>query len=117
MKDTQVDALFGALAHATRRRMLDLLMTAPGMSVKALASHFDVSRIAIQKHLGVLERADLVLSRKQGRTRHLFFNPVPIQQIHDRWTTQYSAFWSERLVDIKARVEGRLAASKDHKRA
>ena len=97
--------------------MIDLLMATPGMSVKALASHFEMSRIAVMKHLGVLEEAELVLSRKEGRVRHLFFNPVPIQQLHDRWTTQFSAFWSERMVDLKTLVEGRVAASKDHKSA
>ena len=117
MNDEQVDRLFATLAHSLRRRMLDLIQAAPGMTVTALGTHFDVSRIAVLKHLRVLENADLVLSRKQGRSRHLFFNPVPIQQIHDRWTTQYSAFWSERMVDIQARVEGDAADLKDKRSA
>lgn len=117
MSEDRIDALLAALAHRGRRRMIDLLMAAPGMSVKALASHFDMSRIAVMKHLGVLEEAELVLSRKEGRVRHLFFNPVPIQQLHDRWTTQFSAFWSERMVDLKTLVEQRVAESKDHKSA
>ncbi|MEM8884364.1 MAG: helix-turn-helix domain-containing protein [Planctomycetota bacterium] len=115
MKADQVDALFAALAHAGRRRMLDLVMGAPGMSVQALASHFDMSRIAVLKHVQLLERVDLLLSKKRGRTRHLYFNPVPIQLIHDRWTTQYSAFWSERMVDLKSRVE--TDAHEEQKRA
>lgn len=117
MKDAQVDYLFAALAHRGRRRMLDLIMDAPGLSVKALASHFEFSRIAVLKHLQVLEQADLVLSKKKGRVRHLFFNPVPIQLVHDRWTTKYSAFWSERMADIKSRVETRAAKKRSHKRA
>ena len=117
MKDGQVDALFAALAHAGRRRMLDLVMGAPGMSVKALASHFDMSRIAVLKHLRTLERVELILSRKRGRTRHLYFNPIPIQLIHDRWTTQYSAFWSERMVDVKSRIESRAAQRQENKGA
>jgi predicted transcriptional regulator len=117
MNDEQVDRLLATLANSQRRRMLDLIQAAPGMTVTALGTHFDVSRIAVLKHLRVLESADLVLSRKQGRTRHLFFNPVPIQQLHDRWTTKYSAFWSERMVDIQARVERRAAESEDHKSA
>jgi len=112
-----MDRLLATLAHPARRRTLDLLMAHPGMSVKALASHFEVSRIAVHKHLKVLEEAELVLSRRSGRVRQLYFNPVPIQEIHDRWTTKYSAFWSARMVDIKARVEGRAAAAKEHKRA
>ena len=117
MKEDRVDTLLSALAHSDRRRMLDLIKVAPGMSVKALGSHFDVSRIMVLKHLRVLEEAELILSRKQGRTRHLFFNPVPIQLLHDRWTTQFSAFWSERMVDLKSRVELRAAHAKDHKSA
>jgi predicted transcriptional regulator len=75
------------------------------MSVKALASHFEVSRIAVMKHLRALEECQLVLSKKVGRTRHLFFNPVSIQLVYDRWSTKFSSFWSGHLADIKARVE------------
>ena len=117
MNETRTDALLAALAHHSRRRMLDLLMASPGMSVKALASHFEMSRIAVLKHIRVLEDAELILSHKRGRVRSLFFNAVPIQLLHDRWTTQYSAFWSERVTDIKARVEGRAAQAKDGKSA
>ena len=117
MNGKRTDSLLSALAHSGRRRMLDLLMAAPGMSVKALTSHFEISRIAVLKHIRVLEQAELILSKKSGRTRSLFFNPIPIQLIHDRWTTQYSAFWTERMVDIKARVEERVAEQKDHKSA
>ena len=109
MKNNQADRVFFALAHIARRQMLDLLFESPGMSVNALSSHFDFSRISVMKHLRVLEEAELVLSKKVGRTRHLFFNHVPIQMIHDRWTTQYSQFWSEQLVDIKTRIENRNA--------
>jgi hypothetical protein len=52
-----------------------------------------------------------------GRTRYLFFNPIPIQLLHDRWTTQFSAFWTERMVDIKATIENRIAKNKEHKSA
>lgn len=107
MNADAVDQLFATLAHAGRRRMLDLVMAAPGMSVSALATHFDMSRIAVLKHVRALEAAELLITRKQGRTRRLYFNPVPIQQIHDRWTTKYSAFWAETMVDIQARVERR----------
>ena len=116
MRDERVDMLFAALAHSGRRHMLDLLMAQPGMSVKALASHFEMSRVAVLKHVRTLEQVELVLSKKEGRTRHLFFNPIPIQLIHDRWTTHYSAFWSERMVDLKDRIEQR-AAREEHKSA
>lgn len=97
--------------------MLDLVMATPGISVKVLGSHFEVSRIAVHKHLAVLEEVELILSKKTGRTRHLYFNSIPIQQIHDRWATKYSAFWSERMVDIKSRVEEGIREQKDHKSA
>ena len=110
MESDELDLLFSALAHPVRRRVLDLLCEAPGMSVKALASHFDMSRIAVMKHIKALEACELVLSKREGRTRHLFFNSVPIQLIHDRWSDQYSQFWSTRLVDLKTRVESRAEA-------
>lgn len=114
--EESTDRVFTALAHRSRRRILDLLMEAPGITVSALATHFDTSRIAVMKHLRVLEEAELVLSRKEGRKRRLFLNPIPIQHVYDRWTTQYSSFFAGRMADIKARVEGR-ARSKEDKRA
>lgn len=107
MDTAQLDLVLSAMAHPSRRRMLDLLTEMPGMSVKALASHFDVSRIAVLKQIRLLEAAGLITSRKRGRIRHLFFNPVPIQQIYDRWTTQYAGFWAGRMADLKTRVEAR----------
>ena len=107
------DLVFAALAHPARRRMLDLLVEAPGMTVKALASHFDFSRIAAQKHLKTLEAAGLVLSEREGRQRRLFFNAVPIQLIYERWTDQYGRFWAGRMSDIQARVEARAQGRKN----
>ncbi len=106
------DLVFAALAHPSRRRMLDLLVQMPGASVQAVASHFEFSRIAVMKHLAKLEAAQLVISEKDGRTRRLYFNAVPIQQIYDRWTDQYSSFWAGRMTDIQARVEGRAEQKK-----
>ena len=99
------DLVFTALAHPARRRMLDLLVQAPGTSVKALASHFDFSRIAALKHVAVLVAAGLVLSEKRGRTRRLFFNAVPIQEIHERWTDQFGAVFAARMTEVRERVE------------
>lgn len=114
MNDDAQDLLFGALAHRTRRRILDVLKTSPGCSVNYVAGFFDVSRIAVMKHLRVLEEAGLVVSRKEGRTRVLHFNPVPIQEIHERWTTEFSERWASKLTRIKARVEGgAIEASED----
>lgn len=96
--------------------MLDLLTAHPGMTVGAVASHFAMSRIAVMKHLAKLESADLVLSERAGRTRRLFFNPVPIQLVYDRWTDQYTQYWGSRVADIKAKVEAATSA-KEIKRA
>ncbi len=112
----QFDDIFAALAHADRRRMLDLLVQSPGMSVKALASHFACSRVMVLKHLRALEGSELVISERAGRERRLYFNPMPIQLIYDRWTDQYSAFWAGRLADLKTRVEAE-ASGKEQKRA
>lgn len=105
MNDDAQDLVFGALAHRTRRQILDVLKEAPGCNVNHVASFFEVSRIAVMKHLRVLEDAGLVVSRKEGRARVLHFNPVPIQEIHERWTTEFSRRWAAKLTRIKDRVE------------
>ena len=107
MESERLDLLFAVLASAPRRRMLDLVMATPGMSVKALASHFEMSRVAVLTHVRQLEAAELLLTRKQGRVRQLFFNPVPLQAIHERWSTRYGELWASRMLDVKARVEDR----------
>lgn len=103
--DNDMNTVFQALAHESRRRVLDIVKECPGISVGALASEFDVSRIAVIKHLRVLEEAALLISEKDGRTRHLYFNPVPIQLIHERWTTEYSAYWSREVTRLKYLAE------------
>ena len=91
--------------------MLDLLFESPGLPVGALAENFAMSRIAVMKHLRVLDAAGLLISRKSGRSRLLFFNVVPLQQISDRWSDRYASFWSGRLADLKDRIESTSSAS------
>ena len=105
MKPESMDNLFHALASAPRREILDIVKDRPGCSVTEVCRHFDVSRIAVMKHLNVLEKASLLISEKHGRTRKLYFNAAPIQMIHERWTTEYSAMWAARLTDFKRAVE------------
>ena len=100
-----MDQVFHALAHSTRRHILDLVRDKPGQAVGELAKSFDVSRIAIMNHLRVLEEAGLLISRKDGRTRRLFLNAMPIQEIHERWITGYGAYWVDRLSFIKQAAE------------
>lgn len=100
-----MDAVFQALANESRRKILDLIKAMPGCSVNDLCKYFPISRIAVMKHLRVLEQADLLISKKEGRTRELHFNVVPIQLIYDRWTTEYSAFWASHVTDLKFKSE------------
>lgn len=110
--DREMDAVFQALAHESRRRMLDIVKDNPGVGVGALAAHFDVSRIAVMKHLAVLEDALLIVSQKDGRTRRLYFNAIPIQMIYERWTDEYSTYWSSQVTAIKRRAETRAAKTR-----
>ncbi len=116
MNDRDMDAVFQALANESRRRMMDIVKDEPGIGVGALAGEFDVSRIAVMKHLAVLEEAGLVVSEKDGRMRKLYFNAAPIQMIHERWTTDYSAYWAGRLTRIKYLAETRAGASHRNKK-
>lgn len=110
MSPETMDAVFQALGNAQRRRMLDHVKNHPGCSVGEVAAGFDVSRVAVMRHLTVLEEAGLLISQKRGRTRHLYMNAVPIQMIHDRWVSEYSAMWAGRTLDIKYLAEQRAAA-------
>lgn len=105
MKAESMDKVFQALASSVRRQMLDIVRDRPGCSVSEVARHFDVTRIAVMKHLAVLEQAGLLISEKKGRTRSLYFNTVPIQMIHDRWSTEFSALWAGKLTAFKYRIE------------
>jgi predicted transcriptional regulator len=107
MTPDPMDAVFVALASPTRRQILDIVKSRPGCGVKEVARFFEMSRIAVMKHLRALVEADLLVSRKEGRNRKLYFNAVPIQMIYDRWTTEYSALWASRLTEVKYRVEAK----------
>lgn len=105
MNSDSMDTLFHALAHAGRRRIIDIVKNEPGSTVGDVCAHFDVSRIAVMKHLNLLEEAGLIVSERDGRMRRLYFNVVPIQLIHDRWSDEYSGWWAGRMADIKYQVE------------
>ena len=105
MKPESMDNVFQALASACRREILDIVNADPGCNVMDVCKHFDVSRIAVMKHLTVLENAGLLVSEKRGRSRHLYFNAAPIQLIYERWTSEYSSMWAARLTDFKRAVE------------
>ncbi|MDP3739279.1 MAG: metalloregulator ArsR/SmtB family transcription factor [Hyphomonadaceae bacterium] len=106
-------AVFHALAHESRRKIMDVLKARSGIGVGELALEFDVSRIAVMNHLAVLEEAGLVVSEKEGRTRRLYLNTAPIQMINDRWMSDYSAHWARKLTDIKYAAEAAAKLKKD----
>ena len=112
MNADALDAVFLALGHRHRRKILDLIKRMPGCNVGDVAKYFSISRIAVMKHLSVLEEAQLVISRKCGRRRELFFNAVPIQLIYDRWTDEYSRFWASQAVDLKYILENKQSQEK-----
>ncbi len=107
-----MDAVFAALANPARRKLLELIQQMPGCSVQDVAKYFDCSRIMVMKHLDSLTTAELVISRKVGRRRELFFNAVPIQMIYDRWTTEYSRFWATKALDLKFTLASRQPKAK-----
>lgn len=102
---TDDDLVFRALADPTRRYLLDLLFERDGRTLTELASHLEMTRYGVMKHLGVLEEANLVVPQRSGREKLHFLNPVPIQLIHGRWISKYAAGAVAALVDLKAQLE------------
>jgi DNA-binding transcriptional ArsR family regulator len=98
-------ATWRALAHPLRRQVLDWLRAGPHTTGELAARCPGHSRFAVMQHLRVLERGGLVVAVRRGRRRLNYLNPVPIQQIHDRWVTRYQQSWTEALVALKAAVE------------
>ena len=88
--DESDDAVFKALANPTRRRILDLLRTQPRKTGEVCGEFSDLDRTTVLQHIRVLEGADLVTGRKDGRTRLLALAPLPIKRIHDRWIGEYT---------------------------
>jgi uncharacterized protein YndB with AHSA1/START domain/DNA-binding transcriptional ArsR family regulator len=100
-----VDEVFKALADPTRRSLLDELFREDGQTLGALQDRFEMSRFGVMKHLKLLEEAGLVVTRRRGREKLHFLNPVPIRLVHDRWVSKYAEPWTARLSDLKSRLE------------
>jgi DNA-binding transcriptional ArsR family regulator len=100
-----MDEVFRALADPTRRAILDALFTDDGQSLGSLEARFEMSRFGVMKHLAILEQAGLVLSRRRGREKLHFLNPVPIRLVHDRWTSKYAEPWVAALGNLKRELE------------
>jgi uncharacterized protein YndB with AHSA1/START domain/DNA-binding transcriptional ArsR family regulator len=100
-----VDAVFRALADPTRRSLLDELFRRDGQTLSQLGECFEMTRFGVMKHLRQLEEAGLVVTRRRGREKLHFLNPVPIRLVHDRWVSKYAEPWVAGLSDIKHRLE------------
>src|SRR5436305_12795799 len=97
-----VDEVFKALSDPTRRSLLDELYREDGQTLSALEARFDISRFGVMKHLKQLEEAGLVVTKRRGREKLHFLNPVPIRLVHDRWVSKYAEPWTAVLRDLKA---------------
>jgi uncharacterized protein YndB with AHSA1/START domain/DNA-binding transcriptional ArsR family regulator len=103
-----VDDVFRALADPTRRSLLDELFREDGQTLSALQARFEITRFGVMKHLKVLEEAGLVVTRRRGREKLHFLNPVPIRLVHDRWVSKYAEPWATALSDLKNRLESSM---------
>lgn len=103
-----MDEVFRALADPTRRSLLDELFREDGQTLSALEARLPMTRFGVMKHLKQLEEAGLVVTRRRGREKLHFLNPVPIRLIHDRWVSKYSEPWAAGLSDIKQQLEATM---------
>jgi uncharacterized protein YndB with AHSA1/START domain/DNA-binding transcriptional ArsR family regulator len=101
----RVDDVFRALADPTRRSLLDELFRQDGQTLSALEERFSMTRFGVMKHLKQLEEAGLVVTKRRGREKLHFLNPVPIRLVHDRWVSKYAAPWAAELSELKHRLE------------
>lgn len=100
-----MDEVFKALADPTRRSLLDELYSQDGQTLSALEQRLPMTRFGVMKHLKLLEQAGLVTTRKHGREKLHFLNPVPIRLVHDRWVSKYAEPWAATLTGLKKRLE------------
>lgn len=104
--DADMDGVFRALADPTRRLLLDALFVEDGQSAGALCERIPtMSRFGVMKHVGVLEEAGLVTSRREGRSRLHFLNPVPIGLVVDRWISKYAEPFTRAMVGLRTGLE------------
>ena len=100
-----MEAVFRALADPTRRALLDALDEQDGQTLVALTARHDLTRVGIAKHLRLLEEAGLVVTKRRGREKLHYLNPVPIRLVHDRWVSRYTAPWAAGLAGLKTELE------------
>ena len=100
-----MDAVFKALADPTRRQLLDSLQAHNGQTLNELCEQMDMTRQAVTKHLVILEKANLVATLREGREKHHFLNPVPINDIAERWIGKFERGRLKALSDLKRILE------------
>jgi DNA-binding transcriptional ArsR family regulator len=100
-----MDAVFKALADASRRRLLDSLHAKNGQTLSELCGELDMTRQAVAKHLVILEEANIVATQKRGREKVHYINPVPINDIADRWIGKFERHRVRALADLKKMLE------------
>jgi uncharacterized protein YndB with AHSA1/START domain/DNA-binding transcriptional ArsR family regulator len=105
-----MDDVFRALADPTRRGLLDELFKEDGQTLTALEERLPMSRFGVMKHLKVLEEANLVVTKRRGREKLHFLNPVPIRLVHDRWVSKYAEPWAATLSGLKTYLEDEMEA-------
>ena len=99
------DRLFKALADPSRRKLLDVLHANDGQTLNELCEHLDMTRQAVTQHLDVLEAASLVATVRRGREKLHFLNPVPLQEIYDRWIAKFERPRLRALTDLRRKLE------------
>lgn len=114
MSDTSVDSdlVWKALAEPTRRDILDVLAERAQTTGELVERFPGLCRTAVMKHLDVLERAGLLVVQREGRVRWNHLNPVPIQQLHDRWVSKHVARMASALSRLKQHVESPASSGK-----
>jgi DNA-binding transcriptional ArsR family regulator len=100
-----IDLLFKTLADPSRRKLLDLLHAHDGRTLNELCEHLEMTRQGVTQHLEMLESANLVAVQWRGREKLHFLNPVPLQQIHERWIAKFEKPRLKALGDLKRRLE------------
>jgi DNA-binding transcriptional ArsR family regulator len=100
-----MDEVFKALADPTRRELLDRLFKEDGQSLSALEDDMPMTRFGVMKHLRQLEEANLIVTRRRGREKLHFLNPVPIRLIYERWVSKYAEPWVSGLSGLKRELE------------
>lgn len=99
------DLLFKALADPSRRKLLDVLHAHDGQTLNELCEHLDMTRQGVTQHLAVLEGAELVATQWSGREKLHFLNPVPLQEIYERWIAKFEKPRLKAIGDLKRRLE------------